>query len=176
MEETNTASETRPVAWLKPAPKRFVSINLVQLAVVSLIAAGFCSALLAGCGSDSSSAHSASTRTSSPPKLGAPGPVSYENWMRDLAPVIGQRPLRQVVIPGSHDAATYGPWPDAITQGLAQAQDLDITGQLNAGSREFDLRFEYRDYGNGNVDYWNYHGIAVSQYVRMGQVLGAIVD
>jgi hypothetical protein len=53
---------------------------------------------------------------------------------------------------------------------------VDITGQLNAGSRWFDLRFEYRDYGNGNRDYWNFHGSAVSQYVRMGQVLGAIVD
>ena len=40
--------------------------------------------------------------------------VSVEDhWMADQADVLGQRPLRQVVLPGSHDAATYryGPLP-----------------------------------------------------------------
>ncbi|MGH8014382.1 MAG: hypothetical protein ACREQ4_17980 [Candidatus Binataceae bacterium] len=186
MEKTNTASKSRPVVRLKPVPKWVVSMNLARLAMVAAIAAGFCSALLAGCGGSGGSkailvptSTPTASATATPTSTATRAPVSgasHENWMSDLAPVIGQRPLRQVVIPGSHDAATYGPWPDPITQGLAQAQDVDITGQLNAGSREFDLRFEYRDYGNGNRDYWNYHGIAVSQYVRMGQVLGAIVD
>jgi len=30
-----------------------------------------------------------------------------DHWMADQKDIIGQRPLRQVVIPGSHDAATY---------------------------------------------------------------------
>lgn len=106
---------------------------------------------------------------------GTPG-ATHENWMSDLAAVIGQRPLRQVVIPGSHDAATYLGW-NTFNGPLAQAQSLDITSQLNAGSRFFDLRFTYYDWGGGgsNADYWNYHGIAVSSVVRMGQVLDAIV-
>ncbi|MGH9829933.1 MAG: hypothetical protein ACREDR_42520, partial [Blastocatellia bacterium] len=149
---------------LKPVPKWVVSINLVRLAMVASIAAGLCFA----------TPTSAPSATAIPTSTAIRAPLSgasHENWMSDLAPVIGQRPLRQVIMPGSHDAATFGPWPDPITQGLAEAQDVDLTGQLNAGSREFDLRFEYRDYGNGNRDYWNYHGIAVSQYIRMGQVL-----
>ncbi len=105
---------------------------------------------------------------------------SHENWMRDLAPVIGQRPLRQVVIPGSHDAATYDGW-DSVTRSLAQAQSQGIMSQLNAGSRWFDLRFRYYDWGSGGcsplcADYWNYHGIAVSGVVRMSDVLAAVVE
>ncbi len=33
---------------------------------------------------------------------------SNEHWMADNADVIRQRPLRQVVMPGSHDSATFG--------------------------------------------------------------------
>jgi hypothetical protein len=103
--------------------------------------------------------------------------TSYENWMGDLAPVIGQRPLRQVVIPGSHDAATYDGW-DIFTQGLAEVQSVDITSQLNGGSRWFDLRFTYYDWPfvSAGADYWTWHGIAVSSQVRMGQVLAAVVE
>ncbi len=103
-----------------------------------------------------------------------PATTSYEHWMADMASVIGQRPLRQVVIPGSHDAATYENadctdwWTgtdcnwDPITGPLAQAQGLDIAGQLDAGSRYFDLRFTTYVWGD-SIDYFNFHGIAISR-------------
>ncbi len=107
--------------------------------------------------------------------------TTYPDWMRDSAPVIGQRPLRQVVIPGSHDAATYDGWGNQVTLGLAQAQSLNPPDQLNAGSRWFDLRFRLYDWGGGGCspdcrDYWNYHGQAVNSVVRMGDVLAAVVE
>jgi hypothetical protein len=34
---------------------------------------------------------------------------SPHSWMRDLAPLIGERPIHQIAIPGTHDSA---PWPD----------------------------------------------------------------
>ena len=114
--------------------------------------------------------------------------TSYEHWMADQADVFGQRPLRQVVIPGSHDAATYGGWRP-IVQLYAQAQSLDITAQLNAGSRYFDLRFTCYDWATGpgqppgicransvNGDYYVNHGEAVSTTVTMASVLNAISD
>jgi hypothetical protein len=125
----------------------------------------------------------------------------YEHWMADQADVIGQRSLRQVVMPGSHDAATYenptcndatNPdacnWPDAITRGYAQAQSQDITGQLNAGSRYLDLRFTCYQWQpapgqcNGDPDnpasatddYYVNHGGASK--LAMTTVLSEIVD
>jgi hypothetical protein len=115
--------------------------------------------------------------TGEPLPLDQPPPVvtgaSHDHWMADLGETIGQRPLRQVVIPGSHDAATYGKFSNAFYQMYAQTQDQDITGQLNSGSRYFDLRFEYHDWGDGG-DYYNYHGVAVSQTVVMADVLDQV--
>jgi hypothetical protein len=83
-----------------------------------------------------------------------------DHWMADQKDIIGQRPLRQLVIPGSHDAATYDDpscphgigtggyqcWPGGpLEAAWTQAQSQDITAQLNAGSRYFDLRFTYAD-------------------------------
>jgi hypothetical protein len=53
----------------------------------------------------------------------------YQQWMADSAQAIGQRPLRQVIIPGSHDAATYGNFGASIVTDYAQAQTQDITAQ-----------------------------------------------
>jgi hypothetical protein len=116
MEKTTRISKGRPVVRLKPVPKWVVSINRARLAMVASIAAGLCFALLAGCGG-SGGGGVILVPTSTPTPSATPIPTStatraplsganYENWMGDLAPVIGQRPLRQVVIPGSHDAAT----------------------------------------------------------------------
>jgi hypothetical protein len=86
-----------------------------------------------------------------------------------MADVIGQRPLRQVVIPGSHDAGTYASFDFPL--GLwAQAQDQDITSQLNSGSRYFDIRAAYQDWA-GNADYWAVHGSAISTDLRLHQML-----
>ncbi len=114
-----------------------------------------------------------------------------DHWMADQKDLIGQRPLRQVVIPGSHDAATYEDpscpvafgthecWPwGPIEAAYAQAQSQDVTAQLNAGSRYLDLRFSYWD-GEAGKDFFVFHGTAPigddpdpnPSYLRMGKVL-----
>jgi hypothetical protein len=109
--------------------------------------------------------------------------VSPDRWMADLSPIIGQRPLKQVVIPGSHDAGTYGNFPGSVpgffepTNNIAQAQGTDITGQLNAGSRYFDMRATFKDWGgNAGADYWNNHGSLISTDVRLRQMLDQAAD
>jgi hypothetical protein len=91
-----------------------------------------------------------------------------DHWMADQKDIIGQRPLRQVVIPGSHDAATYedsscpggecwhfGP-PEAL---FTQSQSQDVTAQLNAGSRNLDLRFTAYDWDPAQgEDFYVFHG------------------
>jgi hypothetical protein len=113
----------------------------------------------------------------------APADTSYEHWMADNAQALGQRPLRQVVIPGSHDAATYGgEWANIFYDEYAPAQDQDMTTQLNAGSRSFDLRFEcfsWSELGCSGADdlgedYYNFHGPAISKNVTLSTVLDAI--
>ena len=114
--------------------------------------------------------------------------------MADQKDIIGQRPLRQVVIPGSHDAATYeAPSPfcpfgecwqgGPIEADYTQAQSQDITAQLNAGSRYLDLRFSYvpqTDYWGGK-DFYNFHGADKNtgdpsySYLKMTKVLVDIV-
>ena len=132
--------------------------------------------------------------TRSHPQPAAAVPLE-DHWMADQKDIIGQRPLRQVVIPGSHDAATYDDsscpygigygghqcWPGGpIEAAFAQAQSQDITAQLNAGSRYLDLRFSYGDQeGYGGKDFYNFHGTDDSgtpnlSYLRMSTVVGAI--
>jgi hypothetical protein len=90
-----------------------------------------------------------------------------DHWMADQKDIIGQRPLRQVVIPGSHDAASYEDsscpgdcWPGGPLEAMAtQAQSQDVTAQLNAGSRYLDLRFSYSDLlVAGAKDFYVFHG------------------
>lgn len=83
------------------------------------------------------------------------------NWMRDLAPQIGDRPLSRVVLPGTHDAGTFSFPASGASIAVAQGdtgtaqfeglpadfvlgtqitQTLDWVGQLEAGIRYFDFR------------------------------------
>jgi hypothetical protein len=125
----------------------------------------------------------------------APAVPVEDHWMADQKDGIGQRPLRQVVIPGSHDAATYDDsscpygldgqhecWPGGpIEADYTQAQSQDVTAQLNAGSRYLDLRFSYDDQaGYGGKDFYNYHGDINgnpnASYLKMSKVLIDIVS
>ncbi|MCI0458193.1 MAG: hypothetical protein L0Z62_14610 [Gemmataceae bacterium] len=106
--------------------------------------------------------------------------VDRERWMAELSETIGQRPLRQVIIPGSHDAGTFGTFGTGVldpTNFFAQAQSVGITDQLNAGSRYFDLRARFADLGgHAGADYWNFHGSATSTDVRLRDMLRDIAD
>ena len=81
----------------------------------------------------------------------------YRDWMTVTAPFIGDKPLNRLVIPATHDSGTYALVarsysPDSPSLGdfldvsgtttvhWAQAQDLDIAAQLQAGIRFFDFR------------------------------------
>lgn len=73
-------------------------------------------------------------------------------WMGDLSNVIGERSLADLVIPGSHDAASWS-ITNAYGKQRSQTQSREIYGQLRAGSRYLDLRF----YLYGGV-WTGYHG------------------
>ena len=122
-----------------------------------------------------------------PPAQPAAAVPVEDHWMADQKDIIGQRPLRQVVMPGSHDAATYDDpscpagqcWAwGPIEEFYTKAQSQDITAQLNAGSRNLDLRFSYADQeGYGGKDFYNFHGTdpktgdPTLSYLRMAKVL-----
>jgi hypothetical protein len=67
---------------------------------------------------------------------------TYTDWMQQSLGSIGNRTLKQIVMPGSHDAgmSSYKPGTAGANFANTQAQYLDVAGQLNAGSRYFDLR------------------------------------
>src|SRR5262249_39298801 len=81
---------------------------------------------------------------------GGGGGVSNETWMHDLAGQLAARKLSDIVIPGSHDTATYG-LPDDPISLIGKAQTEDITHQLNDGIRDVDIRVKWSD-REANID------------------------
>ena len=69
-----------------------------------------------------------------------PKSVDLSRWMDQMSDLIGSRPLKDVVIPGTHDSAMY---PNLQHIDMAKCQDLDFTEQLNFGVRFFDFRCGY---------------------------------
>jgi hypothetical protein len=61
-----------------------------------------------------------------------------DQWMSGAAGFIGDRPLSQVIIPGTHDTLTAG-LIDILP--FAQTQSLYVDEMLNHGIRWFDIRF-----------------------------------
>lgn len=115
--------------------------------------------------------------------------IRGDAWMEDLwdtSNSVGQkfqdRRLRDIVIPGTHDSATYAltnialpggdPWLAAlqaqpgvtgdILQGYAKAQSFPLYEQLKTGARFFDLRFAKFD---GN--YRAHHSLIGSGYAEV---------
>ena len=93
--------------------------------------------------------------------------ISTQTWMHDMSiqqPGFDDRPLRELVIPGSHDAGTFA--MQIVTDNLSsQCQDISILEQLKAGSRYLDLRAWKAMDGL----YWIYHG-AVWTKVKLEDV------
>ena len=78
------------------------------------------------------------TRRARVPRL-ATGP----RWMEVRLDRLGDRPLKRLVLPASHDSAMY---ESGLLKSLAQTQDLTIHQQLSQGIRWFDLRPQwYKD-------------------------------
>ena len=72
------------------------------------------------------------------------GPAPPSNWMQANLATLGDRTLRNLAIPGSHDAGMNSFSSDSktefATEGNTRTQRLDIAGQLAAGARYFDIR------------------------------------
>lgn len=106
------------------------------------------------------------------------GRIAAPAWMQEIGSDIADMPLNRVILPGTHDSATYGITndspisPDAATimailktaagplgvngimAGWAKAQSLSIAQQLRAGIRYFDLRVGL----NGGA-FWTMHSL-----------------
>ncbi|KAI8671681.1 SGNH-hydro domain-containing protein [Fusarium keratoplasticum] len=82
-------------------------------------------------------------------------------WMQSIKDVIKDRRLNEIVIPGTHDAGMTRISNGLLSLGSAdntQTQNLNIKGQLEAGSRWFDLRIaSVHKPGNDNYDFWAIH-------------------
>jgi hypothetical protein len=93
---------------------------------------------------------------------------NLQAWMGDLNEIIGNRPLNMVVMPQTHDSASYGIGRDTgpilaqggeLSEGFKQftqfmphmlfnwgvTQRLPIEEQLKAGARSFDIRVGWRE-------------------------------
>jgi hypothetical protein len=68
--------------------------------------------------------------------------MDRSRWMSDNLGALSSRTLRQVAVPGSHDAGMYR---GDFVSGYGQTQDTGLYGQLSQGSRYFDLRPEWKD-------------------------------
>ncbi|MFD7086918.1 hypothetical protein ACFV94_03690 [Streptomyces sp. NPDC059896] len=83
--------------------------------------------------------------------------IGLGSWMEQLKGTIGDRPLNQIVMPGSHDAGTAGITKDsgicsygdqaeaarvypALAASMARSQTGSLAEQLEGGSRYLDLR------------------------------------
>ena len=63
--------------------------------------------------------------------------VDRANWMRDRYNLLQFRTLKEIALPGSHDAGMY---LGGVPQSLGRTQSQSIYGQLAGGVRYFDLR------------------------------------
>ncbi len=68
--------------------------------------------------------------------------MDHAHWMEDHLATIGDRSLKQLTLPASHDSAMY---LTGFPQSLGRTQNLSIYGQLAEGIRWFDLRPQWRD-------------------------------
>lgn len=72
------------------------------------------------------------------------GSAPPTNWMQANLATLGDRTLRNLAIPGSHDAGmnsfSSNSKTEFATEGNTRTQTLDLAGQLAAGSRYFDIR------------------------------------
>jgi hypothetical protein len=87
-----------------------------------------------------------------PPPRAVTKAISTPTWMGDMK-ALDDRPLKDIVIPGSHDAGTYV-MENKIDNNSSQCQEISILEQLKAGARYLDLRAWKAKDGK----YWMYHG------------------
>ncbi|KAF3920246.1 hypothetical protein AA313_de0207645 [Arthrobotrys entomopaga] len=99
------------------------------------------------------------------------------DWMQRNLSTLGNRPLHKIAMVGSHDAGMSTiTWadhiPDEVIGPFTLTQARDIGGQLNLGSRYFDIRPEI---SNGQY-YTGHYGGGGSKLGARGQKISDIID
>ncbi|MFB2876255.1 phosphatidylinositol-specific phospholipase C domain-containing protein [Floridanema aerugineum] len=89
-------------------------------------------------------------------------PNDRRNWMENLYPIIQNRCLNEIIIPGTHDSGCYQFHSVSI-----KTQSKPIYQQLEAGVRYFDLRFACLEVG-----YCIHHGLALSLETTLTSIIG----
>ncbi|KAK8738177.1 hypothetical protein OTU49_004085, partial [Cherax quadricarinatus] len=70
--------------------------------------------------------------------------AAYPSWLFDHRQVLGNRSLRSLVLPGTHNAGSYSlKDQDDVVSAWVVCQDEDIISQLLYGNRYLDLRVAY---------------------------------
>jgi hypothetical protein len=84
--------------------------------------------------------------------------LDRSRWMADRLPVIGHNTLKEISMPGSHNAAMYDPTDDGnpLFPSGDRDQNLNVYEQLGQGVRFFDLRPKWT-----KGDIYIYHGNTV---------------
>jgi len=82
-------------------------------------------------------------------------------WMQNRLATLGRKPLRDLVLPASHDAGMYFT-RSGIAEPWARTQDLPIYGQLSYGIRYFDLRVRWLN-GKFVIKHGNWNGPDLSE-------------
>lgn len=91
----------------------------------------------------------------------------YSNWMADLYQDNNDVRLRDIAIPGTHDAGTFSIDSIGIIKDVAMTQSRDLCQQAQDGIRYFDLRVRNMDDDN--------RFIIVHAFVK-GDELSAVLD
>lgn len=92
--------------------------------------------------------------------------MAYPTWINDLLPNVGHRRFRDLIIPGTHDSASYKegfdlPQIELPLTRYALTQDDTILGQLYQGARYLDIRPAY--YKNLQHKWYVNHGVTIQQ-------------
>ncbi|KAG7199420.1 hypothetical protein KM043_014049 [Ampulex compressa] len=82
-------------------------------------------------------------------------------WMADRKDILGDKMMREVFLPGTHNSGAYALYPQPRKPDLIDkysvTQDIDVLSQLIFGARYLDLRIGY--YTLSAEKWWVNHGI-----------------
>ena len=119
-----------------------------------------------------------SSAPATPPEKAAPAPgtsrlgePNTSTWMGDEAPNLWYKQLSHILIPGTHDSTTYS---IGSPGDYSEAQDQELTQQLNDGIREFDIRVGWVWTAARGWGYYAEHGITYSTWLELPRIFSDI--
>ncbi|ORX35521.1 PLC-like phosphodiesterase [Kockovaella imperatae] len=101
----------------------------------------------------------------------------WMKWLLNQRPDLAGIPITALIVPGTHDTATYGEGtsPTKLGRFNWQCQNLNIYQQAQIGVRYFDLRF-LADDRDSAFPYWPHHGDAVRTGDLLAPALGGDIS